>query len=72
MLETVVPAALESATAKHMALRRGLPRDYLSYMGAAVGEGDSDARRIAFIAQLKEQVATTDTYMHYYYFSYHT
>jgi hypothetical protein len=56
MLETVVPAALESATAKHMALRRGLPRDYLSYMGAAVGEGDSDARRIAFIAQLKEQV----------------
>ena len=32
-LETIMPEALEAATAKNTSLRNGLPRDFLSYMG---------------------------------------
>ncbi|KAG5188882.1 cupin superfamily protein-domain-containing protein [Tribonema minus] len=53
MLETLVPMALEAAGRRHLALRQGLPRDYLQYVGVAAGEGDADARRQAFVAAAK-------------------
>jgi lysine-specific demethylase/histidyl-hydroxylase NO66 len=49
----VLPAAMEIAINENMDMRRGLPRDYLQYLGAAhCDKKASDPRRTEFITKL--------------------
>ncbi|XP_038621431.1 ribosomal oxygenase 1 [Tachyglossus aculeatus] len=53
LLEPLLPAALEAALEEDAEFRRGLPRDYLDYMGALHAD-TADPRRDAFLARLRE------------------
>ncbi|XP_049763827.1 ribosomal oxygenase 1 isoform X1 [Schistocerca cancellata] len=54
ILEKMLPAALSVATEETVDFRRGLPVDYLQYMGVAHSDKTGDERREAFITQLHQ------------------
>lgn len=52
-LETLIPHAVSAAIQRHVNLRRGLPRDYLEYMGVMYSDQENDTRRQQFAGQIK-------------------
>uniref|UniRef100_A0A672GHK6 Bifunctional lysine-specific demethylase and histidyl-hydroxylase n=1 Tax=Salarias fasciatus TaxID=181472 RepID=A0A672GHK6_SALFA len=52
LLQKVVPAALEIAMEEDVEFRRGLPLDYLTYMGVQNSDMD-DPRRVKFFSQIE-------------------
>lgn len=55
-LELLFPGAINSAINANVQLRRSLPRDYLSYMGAIHSDAESDERRNSFLSEMKKQM----------------
>ena len=49
MLEKIVPEALKAAIEEDVEFRRGLPVDYLAYMGVSNSDGPETAKRAAFL-----------------------
>ncbi|XP_028923232.1 ribosomal oxygenase 1 [Ornithorhynchus anatinus] len=62
LLEPLLPAALEAALEEDADFRRGLPRDYLDYMGARHADAAGDPRRAAFLARLRRLLARLARY----------
>lgn len=58
LLEVLVPEALGAAINSNVALRRSLPRDYLSYMGVMHSDNDEDERRQQFNDQIRKALKT--------------
>lgn len=54
ILEKMLPAALSIATEESVDFRRGLPVDYLQYMGIAHSDKTEDERREAFTSHLRK------------------
>uniref|UniRef100_A0A8C5U206 Bifunctional lysine-specific demethylase and histidyl-hydroxylase n=1 Tax=Malurus cyaneus samueli TaxID=2593467 RepID=A0A8C5U206_9PASS len=54
-LEKLLPAALQMALEEDVEYRRGLPMDYLQYMGVANSE-TVDARRAAFVGKVQSLI----------------
>ncbi|XP_017661834.1 PREDICTED: bifunctional lysine-specific demethylase and histidyl-hydroxylase NO66 [Lepidothrix coronata] len=54
-LEKLLPAALEMALEEDVEYRRGLPMDYLGYMGVANSDA-ADARRTAFMEKVQSLI----------------
>ncbi|CAM9167631.1 unnamed protein product [Chrysoparadoxa australica] len=55
-LETLLPAAINIAAAKHVDLRRGLPGGYLEYMGISHSESGEELQRRSFTEKLKSHM----------------
>jgi len=53
LLEAAVPRALELVSEADVEFRKGLPRNYLDFMGVAYQDNDDDEDRQAFIAHMK-------------------
>eukprot|EP01111_Echinosteliopsis_oligospora_P007190 TRINITY_DN2189_c0_g1_i1.p1 TRINITY_DN2189_c0_g1~~TRINITY_DN2189_c0_g1_i1.p1 ORF type:complete len:516 (-),score=147.71 TRINITY_DN2189_c0_g1_i1:12-1559(-) len=54
LLEAAVPRALQLASDSSVSFRKGLPRDYMDYMGVAYQDNDDDEKRVAFVAHMRE------------------
>lgn len=61
LLQKVVPAALEVAMEEDVEFRRGLPLDYLTYMGVQNSEKD-DKRREKFLSQIETLIKKLPEY----------
>ncbi|KAM5272967.1 ribosomal oxygenase 1 [Ctenodactylus gundi] len=55
-LEAVLPLAIQAAMEENVEFRRGLPRDFMDYMGAQHSDS-SDPRRTAFMEKVRVLVA---------------
>eukprot|EP00731_Ephydatia_muelleri_P028308 Em0019g1181a len=62
LLEKLVPAALQSAITEDLELRRGLPTDYLQYMGIVSSDMD-DQRRTWFCDKVTSLVSKVLQYL---------
>nr|XP_015803003.2 ribosomal oxygenase 1 [Nothobranchius furzeri] len=61
LLHKVIPAALEIAMEEDVEFRRGLPLDYLTYMGVQNSDKE-DARRVRFLARIENLMNKLPTY----------
>lgn len=61
LLQKIVPAALETALAECVDFRRGLPTNYLSYMGVANSDKTSKERS-AFLGKIQKLMSKLFTY----------
>ncbi|XP_074088194.1 ribosomal oxygenase 1 [Macrotis lagotis] len=61
LLEPLLPAALQAAMEEDVEFRRGLPRDYLDYMGAQHSES-GDPRRSPFLEKVRSLLARLARY----------
>ncbi|KAM4712579.1 ribosomal oxygenase 1 isoform 2-T2 [Anableps anableps] len=61
LLHKVIPAALEVAMEEDVAFRRGLPLDYLTYMGVQNSEKE-DPRRVEFLARIEKLMKRLPNY----------
>uniref|UniRef100_A0A4W5PPY2 Bifunctional lysine-specific demethylase and histidyl-hydroxylase n=1 Tax=Hucho hucho TaxID=62062 RepID=A0A4W5PPY2_9TELE len=61
LLAKVVPAALEMAMEEDVDFRRGLPVDYLTYMGVQNSDKE-DPRRVQFLCRIEELMKKLSTF----------
>uniref|UniRef100_A0A1A7YXB5 Bifunctional lysine-specific demethylase and histidyl-hydroxylase n=2 Tax=Iconisemion striatum TaxID=60296 RepID=A0A1A7YXB5_9TELE len=61
LLQKVIPAALEIAMEEDVDFRRGLPLDYLTYMGVQNSDKE-DNRRVRFLARIENLMNKLPTY----------